>query len=231
MLVIDGGDGRFGRTPVLPAEKSRVARTLTLTLSAGGPTRVVEDAVVEGQGAPEWRRYYQAPGERRDRYEKQWNAWFAGAKLDRVDMPTLAAIAQPVRVHAEGTAPEVGRAGAGGGRTLPATGRPSELAQAWARTSRRKHDLVIDYPWVQEERVVWELPAGFAARVLPRQARVESPFGELDLVASPDGERKLVVTWRLELATRRGPAADYAKFREFLVAVDAALNQTIEVSR
>jgi tetratricopeptide (TPR) repeat protein len=220
VLVIDGKDGKFTRTPVLDAAKNRFRRSYQLALQKGGGARLVEESEVTGQAAQEWRRYYQSAGDRRERYEKVWNSAFAGARLEKVEMPGLGELERAVTLRAEGTVPELGATATTG------VARVSELSRAYARTSKRDHDLVLEYPWTQEERVEWRLPAGVNVATAPRAYEVSGDFGSFTMKVTEESQ-KLVVEYTLVVARRRITVAEYPKWREFLLAVDASLNQPL----
>ncbi len=233
VLRIDGGDGMLARTPVLPATENVTTRHTRLELDAAGAAKVTEDVEVRGQGAPAWRQHYQTPGERPSKYEKAWNGFLPGVQLDKVDLPDVADLEQPVTSHAEGRVPQVGTAAAGGARTLPPMGRPSELTRSYARTSKRLHDLVIDYPWTLVEEIEYTLPAGARLADQPAPAQVDGPFGSARLaieVKDAGGRPVVTIKVTLSLTTRRVSVKDYPAFRDWLGRVDGILNQPIEIA-
>jgi tetratricopeptide (TPR) repeat protein len=233
VLRIDGQDGLLTRTPILPPEKNLERRTLTLDVSAfGQPSKMREDVTVTGQGAASWRQQYQAEAERGPKYEKAWNAVWPGFRLGKVVMPTLADLEQPVTARADGLVPQLGVKLGSGAWSLPLLAHPSEIARSFGRTSKRRHDLLLPYPFVNVDEVVWILPKGAKVLQAPRAAQLSSAFGELGLsVEIKDGERTEVhVRAMIKLTQTRVSLADYPSFREFLGQVDAALNQPIEVA-
>jgi tetratricopeptide (TPR) repeat protein/transglutaminase-like putative cysteine protease len=225
VLIILDGDGRFMRTKVLPARENRVTRRLTVRLAPDGGARLEENVTVAGQAAQEWRSHYQSPGQRRERYEKAMNAAFPGARVLSVAMPHLADLERSVEVQGVATAPTVARSEAGG-RVVRAGGRESELSRAYARLSERRWDLILGYPWEQDEEVVYELPAGWTAPELPPRRELTAPFGRFQLTAAREGST-VRVRFQLRIDRYRFARADYPAFRRFLVEVDAALNQGI----
>src|SRR5262249_25235500 len=154
------------RTPVYPATRNTVTRRETVELLPSGAARIGEQLVVAGRAAAEWRDHYQAAGERRERYEKGWDARQPGGRVVSVDMPSATELERPFEVRAVVEAPHVARAI---GRKLRVTagGRESELSRTYARLSSRKYDLVLAYPWRQDERLEFALPAGWRAERLP----------------------------------------------------------------
>jgi hypothetical protein len=227
VLRIDGGDGLLTRTPVQPASDNQIVHRTALVLAADGSAGFVDDAEIRGQMAPAYRQHYQAEGDRLVKYEKQWNGSLPGIQLDKVSFgPGVAALEQPVTVHAEGKVPQLGAASAGGW-SVPVMGETSELTQSFARTSRRQHDLLIDYPFSRVTDLAITLPAGAKVKELPRGKEIAGDFGRAMLDVKLDGN---VVRVHVELAinTRRVKVKEYPAFRDFLGDVDALLSQPIE---
>jgi hypothetical protein len=109
---------------------------------------------------------------------------------------------------------------------VPATARESELARSYARLSQRHHDLVLAYPWEQQETFDYELPRGWHAQRLPETRKLETPYGQFELSTESDGAH-VKVTTHLVVSKHRVARGEYAGFRRFLLDVDAALNQEI----
>src|SRR5262249_20359519 len=225
-VVDSSGHGKLVRTPVYSADHNQVARRETWQLQPGGAARGHEDLTIRGQAAPEWREHYQAAGDRRERYEKAWNARVPGAHVTAVDMPSIGERERPVEVRAGIEGPRPGRPGGGASGSVPATARESELARSYARLSTRRYDLVLAYPWEQQETFEFELPNGWRAQRLPEGRKLETPFGQFELSAEADGAR-VTVTTHLVVTKHRVARGEYAGFRRFLLDVDAALNQEI----
>ncbi|HEX2569865.1 MAG TPA: DUF3857 domain-containing protein [Polyangia bacterium] len=227
LLVSDprtGGRGRLVRTPVLPAERNRVVRSSRVELQAPGSARVVLDASVSGEVAHEWREHYQSPGERSERFEKAENASHPGARVVRVEFPSLDDLERPVEVRAELEVPWARRRG--GDLEMLALGHEGQLARAYARLSERTQDLVIGFPWEQEERVTYVLPAGYGPKRLPEARRIESPFGRFVLEVERVG-REVQVRSALTMLRHRVTRAEYPAFRRFCLDVDRAMEQAL----
>lgn len=224
--------GKLVRTPVIPAERNRVATRWQVKLDATGSARVAEELTITGQAAHEWRNHYQAPGERMDKYEHAWNGKHPGAKLEAVEM-ALDDLEQPVRVRAKLEVPHWARPDGDEARAalvMPALGREADMLRSYARLSQRRHDLVLGYPWRQEERVTVTLPPGHRVRRLPEAKRIASEFGAFELEARAAGGQ-VTVTATLRVDRHRVRKDEYAAFRAFCAQVDAAVSQELVVSR
>ncbi len=113
---------------------------------------------------------------------------------------------------------------------MPALGREADLLRSYARLSSRKHDLVLGFPWRQEDRVTVALPPGFAVKRLPEARSVAAPFGRFTLTATEKGGAVEVVA-ALEVDRHRIAREDYPAFRRFCADVDAAIGQELVVGK
>ncbi|MDB4971022.1 MAG: Cell division protein FtsK [Myxococcales bacterium] len=226
-------DGKLRRTPVLAANRNRVITDQAVKLDAGGGARVEEHVTVSGEVAHEWRYHYQSPGERLERYGKAWSQKHPGARVESVDMPTLPDLERPVEVRAGIDVPDWGRVEAasdGGELVLPALGREADMLRSYARLSSRKYDLVLGFPWRQEDRVTVTLPAGMTVKRLPEARTVEAPFGRFTLAAQHKGGA-VVVEASLQVDRHRIAREDYGAFRKFCADVDAAIGQELVLGK
>ena len=231
-------DGKLRRTPVLAAQKNRVTTEQAVKLDAGGAARVEERVTVAGEVAHEWRYHYQSPGERLERYGKAWSQKHPGARVETVDMPTLPDLERPVEVRAGVDVPDWGRVETGsdgvGELVLPALGREADMLRSYARLSSRKYDLVLGFPWRQEDRVTVTLPAGMSVKRLPESRTVEAPFGRFSMaarrVAGKQGDA-VEVQASLEVDRHRIAREDYGAFRKFCADVDAAIGQELVLGK
>jgi transglutaminase-like putative cysteine protease/tetratricopeptide (TPR) repeat protein len=224
--------GKLQRTPVLPAARNTVATDWRVQLDRAGGARVDETITVSGQAAHEWRSHYQSAGERSERYARAWNGKQPGARIEKLEM-SVDELEQPVGAKAIIEVPHWARPqdDVGGAVVLgmPALGREADMLRSFARLSARKLDLILGYPWRQEERVAVKLPAGFTPRRLPEARVVEAPFGKFQLAVDVRGG-EVVVTATLEVTRHRIARGDYAAFRAFCADVDAAVAQEIVVA-
>jgi hypothetical protein len=231
VLVVSAG--RLERTPVPPAEANHVDTVWRVALEADGGAVLDERMTISGEAAHEWRAHYQAPGERKERYEKAWNGKHPGASLLTVTMPGIDELERPIEVRAQVKVPRWGRPLPGasdGALVLAALGREPDLRRNYARLSARRYDLVLGYPWTQDERVEVRLPPGFVVRRLPEPRDVTAPFGRFTLRATQrDG--LVVVEGHLKVDRHRIAQADYAAFRRFCAEVDGAVAEELVIGK
>lgn len=222
-----GGAGRLVRTPVLPPERNRVRRDARIALAADGSARVRLRSEVAGEVAHQWREHYQSPGERSSRLEKAENAIHPGARVKEFRFIELG-LERPVRLEADLEVPAWARR-RGAGLEMLVLGHEPELLRSYARLSDRRHDLVLGFPWSQEENLTLELPAGMRLERLPEPRVVESPFGSFSLSVVRQG-RVVTVSSLLTVRRHRIARGDYAAFRRFCLDVDAAVAQSLVIA-
>ncbi|MBN2575269.1 MAG: DUF3857 domain-containing protein [Deltaproteobacteria bacterium] len=224
-LRVSAREVKLVRTPVLAAETNVASRKWTVDLHGDGSARIVEDLFVVGQAAPEWRSYYQTPGERRSRYAKVWNGRYAGTRLESVAMD-LSDRNRPVRVRATVKVPQLGERREGNEVHLPTSSREADMASTYARLGERRWPLLVGYPWRHEESVSYRLSKGARVVRLPAERAVKSAFGEFALFVTR-GKDSIVAKSTFLLNHSRIAPADYGAFRAFLRDTDAALAERI----
>jgi hypothetical protein len=246
------GKGHLARTPVLPAPHSTVARRIDVRLSPDGSARVHDDIRVSGQPAERWREHYQSAGEQRERFEKAWNESYPGAKAVRVEFPGLGDLEQSVVARGDLEIPAWGRpqggssggssgassggsgdgdkggTGATGDLVLRPLGRDADLLRNYARLSTRRYDLILGFPWVNQEQVTLTLPSGLSVRRLPEARKLSTPFGQFELSVQQTGST-LVVKALLRVDRHRVSREEYPAFRRFCTEVDTAVTQELVI--
>ena len=227
------GKGHLARTPVLPAPHSTVARRIDVKLAPDGSAHVHDDLKISGQPAERWREHYQSAGEQRERYEKAWNEAYPGSKAVRVEFPGLSDLEQPVLARGDFEIPAWGRPHGSGGKdqgelVLRPLGRDADLLRNYARLSQRRHDLILGFPWVNQEQVTLALPASLHVRRLPEARRIRSAFGQFEMSVTQNGS-SVVVKAQLRVDRHRVSRDEYPDFRRFCTEVDSAVSQELVV--
>lgn len=238
VLIVN--EGKLKRTPVLSAAHNRVATELHVQLDASGAAKLDEHVTVAGEVAHEWRAHYQSPGERLERYGKAWAAKHPGARVVAVDMPGVGDRNRPVDVRAKVDVPDWARVEPAGNApgssagdhllVLPAIGREADMLRSYARLSARQYDLVLGFPWRQDDKVTVALPAGLTVKRLPEPRTVEAPFGRFTLTAK-EVAGAVEVDAALQVDRHRISREDYGAFRRFCADVDAALGQDVVIGK
>jgi hypothetical protein len=115
-------------------------------------------------------------------------------------------------------------------RRLDVLGREPELLRNYARLSERKTDLLLAFPFRQEETVAVQLPEAWQVLEQPPDRVIESPFGRFEFSVKSGGE-KVTARAQLELFRHRITAKEYPEFRKFCLAVDALVGQPLVVGK
>jgi hypothetical protein len=232
VAVLHVDEGELRRTPVDGPEGARVESELELRLGKDGSAEGTDLRRVFGPAAAAWREQYQAPDERKERFEKTWAQRSPGAQVLSIELPNLDDRERPVELRAQLRLPRAARVEADA-VSMPALLREPQLLGAFARLSTREHALILPETFTQTERVRLRLPPGM--RLRQRLAlRHDSRFGSYSLSAEPSARGDEVqVEARTIFAVREIPADHYPAFRGFLAEIDRAMASElrIEVAR
>jgi cellulose synthase operon protein C len=220
------------QTPVLPAPANRAVRRWQAKVEENGSARVAEEIAVSGQAAPEWREHYQTPGERQERFGKVWNGRFPGAQLESLEIDGPGDRNQPVVARSVALVPKLAEPAGAGRLRLPVSAREEDFVRSYARLSQRRHELVLAYPWQQEQELLFRVPEGWQVEGLPAPRQLDSQFGRFrqEIALSDDG-REMTVRSLVEVAQNRIPPEQYGNFRSFLAVLDGAFRQTVTIRR
>src|SRR5690606_17404392 len=116
---------------------------------------------------------------------RRYQGLFPGLELTEHRIQSLDDFNAPVRVHLEGTAPQVALRD---GRTLRvAPTLLHDLTQNLAPTPSREHPLELGLRSTYVEERVIEVPRGWTVGELPDGGTVESDFGRLAVEVRRDG--------------------------------------------
>jgi tetratricopeptide (TPR) repeat protein len=228
-LHVDRGQGTLRRTPLRPASANHTLRRARWNIGADGRVRVHEEVVVRGQPASQWRARYQGADQRRENYERAWNASVGGARVLRVAMVDLHDLEKPVHATAELEVTGLARRDASGKLSLSVSSEEIALTQSLGRLSSRRHPLLVQYPFSVLQETTLVPPAGWRFELVPPTASVVSQFGKLTRRTRADAGA-VVVTLELELQASRVAPADYGRFRSFLLEVERRVSESVVLS-
>ena len=229
LIVEPDGPSTFFTTAETSAEANPVSMTFAVTLNAEGGAEAKGTLSVTGQGAPEYRRAYQAAASRKSVFEQAWAQSFPGLKVSEVTMTDPTKIEEPVRLDFAMSTPRYAEALPAALRFFP-FGAGRAYTQVLAPLADRKSDVVFSGPWLNAFHFTYAMPTGYVAEELPAEVLLGSPFGQLRIhcttpaqVLTCDGEMKLTAS--------RVSAKDYPAFREWLSKVDQAFSRKITARR
>ena len=238
-LIVDGGEGRYTRIPVLPSKQNQMRRKLEVTLAGDGSAVVGERIEITGQLASEWRYRFQEEGRRRELFEKALSRSFPGATIISLKMMGLEDPERSVEVVSRYKVPHLARRRDGEFSISFSRARGS-LMQRFAPLSNRKHPVELDYPFISQGKIELTLPEGLTVKELPRDEQIKGAVSkEIDKKVHRSGEgvggvlafeqrvkqngRVVTLERRLEIGAQRVPVKDYKQFRRFCSRVDVAL--------
>jgi hypothetical protein len=201
-------------------------------IDESGTGRVQEEIAVTGQAAPEWREHYQTPGERLERFGKVWSGRFPGATLQKLELTGPPDRNVPVVARSLAMVPKLAEPAGPNRLRLPLSAREEDFVRSYARLSQRHHELVLAYPWQQEQELRFHIPAGWRVEQLPAPRKLDSEYGRFrqEVTASDDG-REMTVRSSLEVSRHRIPPAEYPGFRAFLSNLDGAFRDTVTIRK
>ncbi len=225
VLLVGPKGAELHTTPVFDAARNdKRTRTLQVQLAADGSAKIDGQEVVAGAEAAGYREYYQAPGTRAERFERNLAGLYPGLKLESQHFDSLDSLEQPVRFGYRISVPQLAHWDGDELRVEPSV--LHDLVQEMAPLPERVHPLDLEgnrlYIEVRNVRV----PAGMHAVALPPGGEASSPFGHLRLGFSQDGG---TISARTELEVTRDRIAreDYPAFRRWVEAADQLLKQRI----
>ena len=178
-----------------PAGGATTASSPTSAWRCGraAPRASTSTSRIAGEVAHEWRAHYQSPAERPERYGKAWAQKHPGARVDigaRCRGSTISSGRCEVRAAVEVPDWAHASAGDGGELVMPALGREADMLRSYARLSSRKHDLVLGFPWRQEDRVTVTLPRGLRGRSGARGAHGRGAVRPLHADGDAEGRHR-----------------------------------------
>ncbi|MBI2378701.1 MAG: hypothetical protein HYV07_32200 [Deltaproteobacteria bacterium] len=155
------------------------------------------------------------------------------AELDGISLEALTPINrgldEPVRYRFVATVPKLA-ARRERKLSIPLTLYTFALEQSFGPEASRREDLVFEGPWVAENDVTYELPAGHSARELPEPIVLETKWVALEQLIEPQrtGYR---VRERIRFLASRVAVRDFSEFATALRTIDEALERHVEVER
>lgn len=219
-LLVDVQTGAVQRaSPPLVASRTNLNESsYTIRLDAQGGMALEGQEAFAGQRAPEERARLQEPGTQQATLERDFSSLYPGATVEDVKVSSPRALDVPLTYAFRASVPAFGQPD-GPVLRVPITLYPHELAREYAPTATRRHDVVLNFPFITRNRMRFVLPQGATVEDLPSSGTVSSPHFEFTqtITGQADG---YVVEEVAHLKSRRIPAADYPRFRQALLEAD-----------
>jgi hypothetical protein len=220
--VLDGEGGRYHEIAFRPAEESVYAMTMEVDLSGETPTGT---GTLQSTGlfAPGSRISLESEERRTEQFGEEIAQGFPGVRLTEATFEGLTEIETDVSATFAFEGGDFVR-GQGAEVTLPLFAQGGSLQRRYASTSTRELPVSVGVPFMLVERNAFTVPAGWTAVEVPEAVELTSPFGEATVnVTFADGV--LRSEWTFALRVTEVAPADYAAFREFVSAVDEAVDR------
>ncbi len=216
-------------TPTLDASNNTRSEIMTAVLSPDGAAALrVETEVKGAHFAPGLRREFEAEHSRRERFERALVRVFPGAALTDLEFQSMADLESPVRYSFSAVVPHFGAIQNNLLKIPLDVGL--DLADRYARTPRRTHDLIVGPNRTSSRKITVSIPKGHDIADLPHTARLETDFGKLEVEITRKGDR-IVIDRRFDLSVHRVTTEDYPRFIKFCRAVDEILAARITLKR
>ncbi len=229
LVVEPDAPSRLGRAPEASPAENVVASEYAVTLAADGSAAIEGRSRIAGVQAAHYRRAYEAASSRRGLLEQAFGRTWPAVRVESVETSRLARLEEPVELRYRLLAPGFAQPDGDALRFTP-FGAQRSYSERWAGLATRRQDLIVGDP--DETRFSYRiaLPRGWAVTELPEPAAVDGPHAAFELrYRSEPGA--IVVEGRLTMKDRRIPVADYAGFRAFTAAADAAFDRTVRIDR
>ncbi len=161
-LLVDSSGSEFVTTPLSPAEKSLLKRSITGRLEADGTLEGDVRLVFFGHRGAEEKEALDGltSNEREDYIKKAIQGRISGAEISNVQIQNVMDREQPVvesyHVRIAGYAQRIGR------RLFFEPGYFQHGRAPMLTTSTRTHPIYFPYPWTEDDTVIIDLPKGFA---------------------------------------------------------------------
>jgi len=111
----------------------------------------------------------------------------------------------------------LGRLGSRSGKRLFVPFNPlNPLTKVPAKMDNRHQPVIVRKGYIQENRLVFQLPTGFSIETLPfTEKKIESEFGVYTVSVKELGNQQIAVSRKLEVNATEQPAAKYADMVNF----------------
>lgn len=230
-VLVNRGNSKLVTVDVIPPDKNRRVRRLRLRLDAQGHARLSGELMATGSSAPAWRSRYSAEASQRDRVTEDLSRAFPGLQLE-TGRRGLVVEAQdyerPVVIRIAGHSPNWAREH--GGRLSAAVTTATRLTDEFASLSQRRLPVRIPSFGSVEETYEVELPAGHRIVHQPQEVHIKTRFGSFSVEVQTK-QNTLTVTSRLAVDVVRVDPGDYAAWRRFCQAADAAFSPRLVLER
>ena len=225
LTVAADGRAELRRIPLTQLNDNYTRRTLRAQVFSDGRIEFSGVFYTRGEDAPGLRRDYESPEHQRDAVHDSLAEVFPSVHVDDVQVNGANDLEHPVTVEFRG------ELDAFNGRTtvpLASSWSPRSYLQTLAASATRTQDLLLPAPWIAEEELHFQLPAGAVLASVPADTVIETAFGSAILHYRSTG-RELVVNTSVQFRKLRITPAEYTAFRDFCQQVEQAFHREAKV--
>jgi tetratricopeptide (TPR) repeat protein/transglutaminase-like putative cysteine protease len=226
-VVKTDGKAAAGVSEWLGPEANTTDSEIHVRINPDGSATLTQKGRLNGMQAGSMRSRYQE-GAKREKLFAEWlNRYFDSVEIEQLTFNDLSNYNAPVEFEAKARIPRFARKE---GRSLVFRSSlfPQDLADEYGQLAERRHDVVMDFPRVRNQKITFELPPGYKAKSLPGAVDRENAMGAFSWKAKAEGNRIEVET-STTMKTARIPKAEYGQFRDFAVTVDKAEEEEVTI--
>jgi transglutaminase-like putative cysteine protease/cytochrome c-type biogenesis protein CcmH/NrfG len=225
LVVAVDGSAQLRRVPMARPQDNYTRRTVHAVVTPSGNIRFKGNAYTRGEDAPGLRREYEVPGRQRDSFRNSLAQVFPSVRVDEVRVQD-AGPDQAVDVSFRGTIDT-----SNGMKVVPlaASWMQHSYLQELAPLPSRTEELILPAPWITEEELHFQLPAGAQIAYLPAATLLSTQFGTARIQFQKNANEVVIKTTVQFRALRIAPA-DYAAFREFCRSLELAFRNQVKVA-
>jgi len=225
LVVGLNGSSTLRRIPNTEPEDNFTRRTVRARVTGGGTVEFAGTAYTRGEEAPGLRREYEIPERRRDFFRSSLAEVLPSVRVDDVRVDGANDLERDVHVDFRGTLDTFA------GKSVISLS-PSWMKRFYVQTlapvAIRQQDLLLPAPWITEEELRFELPAGASITSVPSDTNLATPFGSASIRYEKQG-RELIVSTSVRFSKLRITPAEYGAFRQFCRDLERAFRQEAKV--
>jgi len=230
-LVVGNGIRKFVTSPVFGSERNLMSDVYQAAILPDGGIEFKLTGEVVGQYASYFRQMYQEEKDRQNALTQGWGRVLPNIRISQIQFDNLKQLEEPVRYSFEAFAPNYVVADESGGVGFPGLIQKLHLTRRYASLSKRRCDLVFDFPWSLRASVLFRLPSGYRVVSLPDDVHLSTGFGKCDIEFASTSQTSVTVDFRFSFDVTRVKAEQYEGFRDFCRLVDEKQTEKIRIAK
>jgi tetratricopeptide (TPR) repeat protein/transglutaminase-like putative cysteine protease len=230
-LVVGKGIRRFVTTPTLPGETNLISDRYEANILPDGGIEFELAREAVGQYASYFRQMYQEEKDRLNALSRAWGVTLPNIRISDIRFDDLRALEKPVRYGFKAVAPNYGAVDADGSIAFPGVIQRLYLTRRYGALSKRKYDLVLDFPWGLDSSIRFRLPPGYRVVSVPEDIRLETDFGKCRIAFDSSEPGSVIVRGSFSFDVSRVKVEQYEAFREFCRLVDEKRAEKIRIAK